>query len=330
MAPRRSTRHLANRALLRARFRIAFFVALAGLCALLGHTAAIAIALVGVACGLCSLGVARRGGSHWAHSFVVLDWLIFGCAVALAGQSESWLLVTVPFLVAGHLGLSPYAEWPYLLSPAVLLVAVLGIADPSFAGHTLISVTMVSALVGGGAIAAQRLKLGRKRRDQRRRFDPVSGFYSTESFQEIGAARFELAAARGQTLSLVYVRLDGVQAIGRLHAHSRDALVKRAAAAVKVRMQDGDLAFRLGAADFAVLLAGRSRSDAQRFAAEAASTAIDGIAGGRRLELSTGTSCFPEHLSLEDLLRAARESARATVIASPEVGASSAKLAAAQ
>lgn len=330
MAPRCSTRHLANRALLRARFRVAFFIALAGMCALLGHKAAIAIALVGVTCGLCSLGVARRGGCHWAHSFVVLDWLVFGCAAALAGQSESWLLVTVPFLVAGHLGLSPYAEWPYLLSPAVLLVAVLGIADPSFAGHTPISVAMLIALVAGGALAAQRLKLGRKRRDQHRRFDPVSGFYSAASFHEIGAARFELAAARGQTLSLVYVRLDGVQAIGRLHTHSRDAIVRRAASAIKARMQDGDLAFRLGVADFAVVLPKRSRLDAQRFAAEAASTALDGIAAGRRLELITGTACLPEHTRLEELLRAARESARAAAVTSPQLGASSAELAAAQ
>lgn len=330
MAPRLSTRHLANRALLRARFRIAFFMALTGLSALLGYNAALATALVGVACALCSLGVARRGGCHGAHSFVVLDWLVFGCAAALAGQSESWLLVTVPFLVAGHLGLSPYEEWPYLLSPAVLLVVVLGIADPSFAGHTLISVAMVGALVGGGALAAQRLKLGRKRREQRRRFDPVSGFYSAESLHEIGATRFELAAARGQTLSLVYVRLDGVQTIGRLHAHSRDAIIRRAASAIKARMQDGDLAFRLGVADFAVFLPDRSKQDAQRFAAEAATTAIDGIAGGRRLELVTGASCFPEHRRLADLLRAARESGQATAIASPELGSSSAQLAAAQ
>lgn len=318
-----------NQALLRARFRVAFFLAILGLSALLGNTVALAVGFLGVACGLCSLAVARRRGCYLAHTFVVVDWLVFACVVALAGATESWLLITVPFLTAGHLGLSRHAEWPYLLAPTALLVIVLGIADPNFGGHKLVSVGMIVALVSGGVVAAQRLALGRQRRQQRRRFDPASGLYTAESFRDIASVRLSVAAARGHSLAVVHVRLEGLAAIGRLHSCSREALIRRTAEHLKAQLRDGDLAFRLSAAEFAVLLPGSSLAEASRLASKAAQISVDGIAAGRRLELLAGAAAFPEQPSLEQLLNAARESARASSVMTERV-APSAELAAAQ
>ena len=197
-----------SQALLRSRFRTLLFPLLAVLACAIGHPAAAAPAVLGVLIGLLSGAVARRQGQRLALSFAVLDWLLLGCVLALAGGVHSWLLGAVPILTAGQLGVSPHHDWPYLLAPASLLVIVLAIADPSLGGNKTVSVAVFLLLVAGGVAAAYRIDPSRARRARPARIDAVTGFHTAQRLREVAAPRLQVAAAEQQPLSLVYVQLE--------------------------------------------------------------------------------------------------------------------------
>lgn len=311
---RLSRRHR-NQALLRGRFRALFFLLLAACACAIGHPAAALAASLGLLEGLLSIGVARRRGHRLAHSFAVVDWLLLGCVLALAGGADSWLLGAVSLLVAGQLGVSPQRDWLYLLAPTPLLLIVLAIADPSLGGNQAVSIAILLMLLAGGIVAAYRIGPERNRRTRPARVDAVTGFYTGERLRELAAVRMDVALAEDQPLGLVYLRLQHVEDDhGFLGTPSSVAQVRGVAQRLKSQLGDGDLAFRLRPDVFVLMLPRRSLSETRSFAAKVAREVGASLIAGRRQTLATGASSFPAVGSFDELLAVARDEARPTMM----------------
>ncbi len=303
---------------MRSRFRTLLFLLLALAACAIGRPAAAAPAVIGLAVALLSIGVARFRGHRLAHTFVVLDWLLLGCALALAGGVHSWLLVAVPLLAAGHLGVSPRHEWPYLLTPALVLLVVLAIADPSLGGNRLAGAAIVVLLVGGGVVTAHRLTLQRSRRMRPASIDAATGFYAAHRLPEIARVRMELAAADGAPLSIVYLRLQHYDdSRSLLGARKSEALVKGVARRLQHGLSGADLAFRLPPDAFVLVLPGRSIAEARDLASAAARDVADSLIAGRRQTLAIGAASFPAVRSCRELLAIARDEARRAGLEAP-------------
>jgi len=304
-----------SQALLRSRFRTFLFLLLAVLACAVGHPAAAVPAALGVLVGLLSGAVAHRQGQRLAHSFAVLDWLLLGCVLALAGGIHSWLLAAVPLLTAGQLGVSPHHDWPYLIAPASLLVIVLAIADPSLGGNKVVSVAVLFLLVAGGVATAYRVDPSRARRARLVRVDAVTGFHTARRLGEIVAPRMQVALAEQRPLSLVYLQLEHFEGNrGLLGARGGEALIKEVAQRLRGQLGPDDLAFRLAPDAFALVLPGRSLSEARALASAAADAISGGLIAGRRQTLATGAAACPAADTVEELLSAARDAARRTAI----------------
>lgn len=330
LALSRPPRRRRSQALLRSRLRTFLFLALAVLACAISHPAAAAAAVLGVLIGLVSGAVSRRQGQRLALSFAVLDWLLLGCVLALAGGVHSWLLGAVALLTAGQLGVSPQHDWPYLIAPTSLLMVVLAITDPSLGGSQVVSVTVFLLLVAGGIAAAYRIDQGGARRARPARIDAATGFHTAQRLREITAPRLQVAAAEQQPLSLVYLQLEHFEGSrGFLGARGGEALIKGVAQRLRGRLGPDDLAFRLAPDAFALVLPGRSLSEARALAAATAHEVSGGLIAGRRQTLATGAAAFPAAGSVEELLSVARGAARRATLdeqSTPQV----AELAAAQ
>ena len=294
---------------------MSLFLLLAVLACTIGHPAAALPAALGVLVGLLSGVVARRQGQHLALSFAVLDWLLLGCILALAGGVHSWLLGAVPLLTAGQLGVSPRHDWPYLIAPASLLVIVLAIADPGLGGNKVLSVAVFLLLMAGGIAAAYRIDPSHARHTRTVRIDAVTGFHTAQRLGEIAAPRIQVALAEQQSLSLVYLQLQHFESTrGLLGARGGETLIKSVAQRLRCQLGPDDLAFRMAPDAFALVLPGRSLSEARALASAAAREVSGSLIAGRRLALATGAAAFPSADSIEALLSAARTTARHTTL----------------
>ena len=329
----RPSRRRRNPALLRARYRTLFFLLLTALALALGYRAAAAPALAGALIGLYSVRVARVRGGELAHTFVVLDWLLLGLALALSGGAESWLLGAVPLMAMGQLAGAPRGEWPYLVGPALGLIVVLAIADPSLGGSRAGGVAKVAVLVAGGCVAATRLSrrpAAHRRRPHAPKVDVGTGLSTgacLPGFLEVATAA---ALAEHRPLSVVYLRLEHYEdSRNFLGAEGSDELVRAVARRAERRLCADGRAFRVRPDGFVLVLPGLSLAEARQTAADLAHEVGTSLIGGRRQTLATGASSFPTLRDVEALLAAARDEALPTA-APAEVAATVVPLAAAQ
>jgi GGDEF domain-containing protein len=329
----RAPRRRRDPALLRARYRTLFFLLLALLSVALHHPAAAAAAATGVLVGLYSARLARRRPRELAHTFVVLDWALLGIALALSGGAESWLLLTVPFLAMGQLAGAPYAEWPYLVGPSLLLVVILAIADPSLAGSRFLSLAKVVVLVAGGCVAATRL--GRrpsaaKRLPHAPKVDLSTGLSTAACLPAFLDDRAGTALAEHRPLSVVYVRLEHFEdSRNFLGAGGSEELVRGVARRAERCVGPDGRAFRVRPDGIVLVLPGLSLAEARETAAALAHEVSGSLIGGRRQTLATGASSFPTVRSIDELLIAARDEALPATF-STEVAGTVIPLAAAQ
>ena len=269
-------------------------------------------ALLGTALGMYSVQVARTRHEDLAHTFVVLDWLLLGCALVFSGGADSWLLGAVPVLAMGQLAGAARKEWPYLLVPTLLLLVVLAIADPSLGGSRAGAVAKVVVLSAGGWVAATRLKRAPARRRRPARVDDTSGFSTGERLEELLGAGMEAALAAHRPLSVVCLRLEHFQDCRDFLGPERsEQLVRGVARRIERRLAADDRAFRVRADSFVLVLAGRTLAEARGLAAEVAHDVSSDLIAGRRQTLAAGASSFPTIRHLPDLLAAARAEALA-------------------
>jgi GGDEF domain-containing protein len=309
----RPSRRRRDPALLRARYRTLFFLLLTVLALSLGYRAAAVPALAGALIGVYSVRVARIRPIELAHTFVVLDWLLLGLALALSGGAESWLLGALPLLAMGQLAGAPRSEWPFLVGPALGLVVVLAIADPSLGGSRAGGVAKVAVLIAGGCVAATRLRrrpAARRRQPRAPRVDVSTGLSTAAclpSFLEGGMAA---ALAEHRPLSIVYVRLDHYNdSRSFLGNEGSEKLVRGVARRAERRLSPDGRAFRVRPDGLVLVLPGLSLAEARRTAADLAREVSGNLIAGRRQTLSTGASSFPTVRGMEDLLTAARDEA---------------------
>jgi GGDEF domain-containing protein len=312
----RTPRLKRNASLVRGRFRVVFFLFLVVIALVAGAWYAALPALAGAFVGLISLVAARSRGHYLTYTFVVIDWLLLGCALALAGGVFSWLIIGVPLLATVYLGISPRPEWPYLLAPALVLLIVVAIADPSLGGNRLVGGSIIILLLAGGVAAAHRLTQQRGRITRPVRVDGATGFYAGERLHELGNVRLAAAASEGLPVSLLYAQLASLDDGRHLPSvRGRGALAKEASRRLRARLGRADLAFRVTSDAFVLLLPGRTAEQARDLAARAADDISSGLIAGRRQALVFGVAAFPQFGSMDELLAVARTEAHDGLLA---------------
>lgn len=308
----RPPRRRRNAALSRGRLRTLFFPILGCAAFALGAHPALAPCGVGLLAGLVSVQVARARGNDLAHSFAVLDWLLVGCLLAASGGTASWLLPAVPLLAMGQLAVAPRDDWPYLLGPSLLLVIVLAIADPSLGDSRFLGVVKLGVLVGGGVVAAGRLRPAGPARRAAPKVDVLTGMYAASRLEPILAEQMAAALREHQPLGVVYARLEHFEdARNFLGQEGTDELVRGVSRRLARLIPDDGIAFRVGPDAFVAVLPGLSLSETHDTADEVAHEVSANLIAGRRQTLAVGVSSFPIERDLHALLAAAREGAAA-------------------
>lgn len=311
----RPPRRRRNAALSRGRLRILLFLILACAAVALGEYAALALCTFGLLCGFVSVGVARARGDDLAHSFAVLDWLVFGCVLAASGGTASWLLPAVPLLAVGQLAAAPRQDWPYLLAPSLLLAIVLAIADPSLGGSRLLGVLKLAVLVTGGVVAASRLHRARPSRRAAPKVDVLTGMYAASRLEPILADQMAAALREHRPLGVVHARLEHFEdARNFLGPEGSDDLVRSVSRRLERLLPTDGIAFRVSPDAFVAVLPGLSLSETLDLAEQVAHEIGADLIGGRRQTVATGVSTFPAVRDLHALLAAAREGAAAEAV----------------
>jgi GGDEF domain-containing protein len=282
----------------------------------LGYPAAAAPAIAGALLGVWSVHVARLRPDELAHTFVVLDWLLLGLTLALSGGAQSWLLGAVPLLAVGELAGAPRAQWVYLVGPALLLIVVPAIADPSLGGSRTGAVAKVAVLVGGGCVAATRLhrRPAGRRQPHAPKVDVSTGLSTAACLPAFLESRAAAALEEHRPLSVVFVRLEHFEdSRNFLGAEGGEELVRGVARRAERRLSADGRAFRVRPDSLVLVLPGLSLGEARQTAADLGHEVSASLIAGRRQTLATGASSFPTVRDFGDLLAAARDEAQPTV-----------------
>jgi GGDEF domain-containing protein len=240
----------------------------------------------------------------------VVDWLVLGCALALSGGADSWLLGAIPILAMGQLAGTPRREWPYLLAPSLLLLLVLAIADPSLGNSRIGGVAKVLVLVAGGWVAATKLKQAPPRARRPASVDDTTGFYTGARLESWLGASTQAALEAHRPLSVVFLRLQHFEDCRNfLGPDGTEQLVKGVARRIERRLTGDDCAFRVRADSFVLALPGLTLAEARELADGVAHDVSASLIGGGRETLAAGAASFPKVRRLDDLLEAARTDA---------------------
>jgi diguanylate cyclase (GGDEF)-like protein len=304
MAPRRSPE------LLRARYRVIFFLIFTLMCAFAGGRATLMTASAGFVLALVSWRVALAQGPSLSMTFATLDWLAVGLTLALAGGTRSWLLFSLPLLTLVELIPSTRHERPYVVAPALAMLAVLLIADPALGSSRFLGMMKVAGLVVGGALPAVAAGQPRRRQDVKRHVpavDRTTGFSTLSRVSGLLGPLLSEAAEEHEPLSVVCVRLDAFpQTLTFLGPQRAEAVVANVARRAQRRLRSGDLAFRVSQDTFLLALRGRlpgqARTEAAGLRHDVSSTVIE----QQRQTVSTGVASYPAARTLESLLREAQ------------------------
>jgi diguanylate cyclase (GGDEF)-like protein/PAS domain S-box-containing protein len=158
---------------------------------------------------------------------------------------------------------------------------------------------------------AQIHELNQQMREQAIR-DELTGVHNRRHFVEVAERELERARRTGAALSLVMMDIDHFKDVNDLYGHPiGDVALKSVGAMLSATTRLGDLAFRLGGEEFAVLLAGmehdRAMERAETWRSTLAATAIS-VEGATSLKLtaSFGVATAPAQSStLVELMKIA-------------------------
>lgn len=305
MASRRSPE------LLRARYRVIFFLIFTLMCSLAGGRASLLIASAGFVLALISWRIALAQGPSLSMTFATLDWLVVGLTLALAGGTRSWLLFALPLLTLAELVPSTRHERPVVVAPALAMLAVLLIADPALGSTRFVGMMKVAGLVFGGALPAVAAGQPRRRRHEVGRHVPAvdrtTGFSTLSRVAVLLGALLAEATEEHEPLSVVCVRLDAFpQTLTFLGPQRAEAVVAGVARRARRRLRSGDLAFRVSSDTFLLALRGRLPGQARTEAAGLRHDVSSTVVEQQRQTVSTGVASYPAARTLESLLREAQ------------------------
>lgn len=299
-------------ALLRGRFRTVFFSGLLALCLLTAHPAAAAAAGAALLAAFVSMRRAGRRGDGTALTAVAVDWLAMGLVAGLSGGAGSWLLLALPLLVMGELAPSPRGDWPYFVTPALLMIIVIAIVDPGMGGSPATVLLKIGVLVTGGVLAAARLQRGGQRQVRTVTVDCSTGLYTARRLRPLLHERMDAALTAHEPLGLVRVRLDHFEDTRNfLGAEGCEELVRTVARRIGHHLRPDDLAFRVAADEFVLVLPDTGLGAARELGDTLAREVASNLIARQRQTLSVGAASFPTVRALDDLLAAAAVSADA-------------------
>jgi len=206
--------------------------------------------------------------------------------------NEAEALIVVPLLVggevAGTLNVGRMGQEEAYFSPEEFELARL------FAGQASIALRNAETL---RAVAT------------RAETDALTGLRNRGAFDDRLAA---LIADPGvQPLVLVMLDLDGFKHYNDVHGHpAGDALLQAAGRAISASVRDGDLCFRYGGDEFALLLPGTNEKSARPIAERVRlAIAAVGSSGNSRVTASVGVGSLPLDDQTADALIAATDAA---------------------
>ena len=141
--------------------------------------------------------------------------------------------------------------------------------------------------------------------------DDLTGVHNRRHFIDVAERELERARRHGTSLSLVMLDIDHFKNVNDLYGHSTgDVALKVVGSMLTATTRVGDLAFRLGGEEFAVLLVGMGhdgaleRAENWRATLAETTTPADGIT--LRLTASFGVATFPQQAgSLVELMKIA-------------------------
>jgi diguanylate cyclase (GGDEF)-like protein len=138
--------------------------------------------------------------------------------------------------------------------------------------------------------------------------DPLTGMANRRAFSEVLDQEVERAERSKAPLTLVFADLDGFKEINDRHGHIQgDIYLQRVAQTMRAMLRDQDLGFRWGGDEFAILLPGTSKEDAQAACERLGGVVTSALAetDGIELSLSFGLGEHSPGMSADDLVSAA-------------------------
>ena len=138
--------------------------------------------------------------------------------------------------------------------------------------------------------------------------DPLTGLANRRAFDEIADRELARAQRSGAPLTLVFADLDGFKEVNDKHGHVLgDDYLRRVADTLQTMLRTGDMGFRWGGDEFAMLLPDTDLSDArpvcERIGGVVSATLEE--TAGVRLTLSFGLAQVDEGMKVKDLVNAA-------------------------
>ena len=213
----------------------------------------------------------------------------------------------------GQLCVAPRGDWPYLLAPALLLVIVLAIADPTLGGNRLAGILELAVLVGGGVVAAGRLRRARREPRRRPRSTRSRGSTRRRACTTSSPPRPRPPCNEHEPLSVLYLRLEHFEdARNFLGPQGSEELLRGVSRRLQRHLGARGRGLPLRPDVLVAVLPGASLAAAREVAAAVCHDVSGGLINGRRQTLAAGAASFPTVRDLRALLAAAAAEATPT------------------
>ncbi len=198
-------------------------------------------------------------------------------AIHVTGGATSFVIFLAPLLGMILLVVFPERRWISVIVPCAAIgigaTGPTGAVDPGLAPTMLVVGGLMAVATPVLAMAAVELEL---RARERSVIDPLTGALNRRAF-DLRAIELEAEASMtGAPVSVIGFDLDHFKAINDTFGHAcGDAVLQTVAYEVRKTLRSYERLYRLGGEEFAVVLAGAGRRDAELLA-ERLRAAIDG------------------------------------------------------
>jgi diguanylate cyclase (GGDEF)-like protein len=184
-----------------------------------------------------------------------------------------------------------------VVPPAFALALVLT-GDPPFpwVRWALLSLTVAAV---GASVSAMRTRISAlvDVLADSARTDALTGLRNRRAFEETLDVELERAARTGQPVALVIADLDHFKAVNDQYGHPvGDSVLRQAGQTIGEHVRRGDVAFRIGGEEFAVVAPGADAATAHLLAERlrrAVGDALQKMPGA--VTVSLGVAAYPEH-----------------------------------
>lgn len=138
--------------------------------------------------------------------------------------------------------------------------------------------------------------------------DELTGLYTKRHFRTMIEKKYRLYEQYGEKMTLLMLDIDDFKKVNDTHGHpAGDAVLRSAAQVVLNTIRQGDMAFRYGGEEFAVLLpateSAGARTVAERIREQVAASAVVIGEAAITVTVSIGSAAIPEHAgTIRDLV----------------------------